>query len=153
LQGQPFLFTGELDLRADPVERVVGLTIGDAIMAYPFGAVAAVGVINDEVGGTQIAVFHKPGTASALDTATIAEGRDVGSAAVYERRLDEHALTFSAAGDGLYTDAETGSRWNILGQAVGGELAGKRLTQVLAFDHFWFAWSAFHPDTGLYRGQ
>ena len=46
---------------------------------------------------------------------------------------------------------ETGSSWNLLGEAIDGELSGKRLTQILAFDHFWFAWSAFFPETGLHQ--
>jgi hypothetical protein len=151
--GRPFLFSGELDDRADPVERVVGLTLGDTVMAYPFGLLTTAGVINDVVGGVPVAVFHKRGTASALDAATIAEGRDVGSAAAYDRRLDGRTLTFAPAGNGLYTDTETGSTWDFLGRAVDGELAGERLTPILAFDHFWFAWSAFFPDTALYRGD
>ena len=65
-------------------------------------------------------------------------------------RIDDRTLNFVANGDGTYTDAETGSIWNILGEAVAGDLAGQRLTQILAFDHFWFAWAAFHPETALY---
>ena len=34
--------------------------------------------------------------------------------------------------------------------AVAGELAGAQLTRLLSFDHFWFAWHAFFPETGLY---
>ena len=52
---------------------------------------------------------------------------------------------------GIFTDSETGSRWNILGEAVAGELTGKQLTRVLSFDHFWFAWHAFYADTGLFE--
>jgi hypothetical protein len=150
LGEQPFLFTGEVDGRLAATERVVGLEINGEVMAYPFAAAAEAGAINDEVGGTPLVVLHKPGTASALDTRTIAEGRDVGSAAVYDRRVDGQTLTFSANGDGAFSDAETGSTWTLMGQATDGPLAGKELTQLLAFDHFWFAWAAFHPATRVY---
>jgi hypothetical protein len=150
LAGRPFLFTGELDERLPPTERVVGLAIGGEVMAYPFTAATAAGAINDEVGGEPIVVFHKPGTASALDSATISAGRDVGSTAVFDRRIDGQVLTFTANGDGAFTDAETGSTWTLLGQAIDGPLAGSELSQQLAFDHFWFAWAAFHPSTKLY---
>ena len=148
--GRPFLFTGELDTRLPATERVVGVELDGEVMAYPFSAVAEQGVVNDTLAGTPIAVMHKAGTASALDSRTINEGRDVGSVAVFRRKLDEQTLTFSANADGSFMDAETGSTWNILGEATAGELKGSQLERVLSFDHFWFAWSAFYPETGLY---
>ncbi|HXF63294.1 MAG TPA: DUF3179 domain-containing protein [Caldilineaceae bacterium] len=158
LAERPFLFTGELDQRLPATERVVGIAAAGEVMAYPFTAVAAAGAINDVLGkdgagedeGLPIVVFHKPGMASALDSRTISEGRDVGSIAVFERRVAGRTLTFRAAGDGTFTDAETGSAWTLLGQAIDGPLAGQALPQLLAFDHFWFAWAAFHPTTQVY---
>ena len=149
--GRPFLFDGVLDERLPGTERVVGIAIDGTARAYPFTAAAARGAINDEVAGTPIVVLHKPGTASALDSGAIAEGRDVGSAAVYARTLDGQLLTFAATDDGTFTDAETGSTWTILGEAVAGPLQGEHLRRVLAFDHFWFAWAAFHPETEVYE--
>ena len=154
-EGRPFLFSGELDTRLPATARVVGVDLGAATMAYPFDAVADAGALNDEVDGTPLVVFHKPGTASALDTREIAHGQDVGSVAVYDRRVDDPRagdapLTFTANGDGTFTDAATGSTWDLFGRAVNGELAGTQLTRLLSFDHFWFAWHAFFPETGLY---
>jgi len=150
--GRPFLFGGEIDTRLSATERVVGLEIDGDVMAYAFSTVAEMGTVNDEVGGQSITVFHKSGTASALDQRTISEGRDVGSIAVFNRQHSGQTLTFSANNDGNFTDAETGSTWNILGEGIAGELAGEELEQVIAFDHFWFAWSAFFPETGLFGG-
>jgi hypothetical protein len=149
--AQPFLFTGTVDDRLRATERVAGVVLPGTIKAYPFAAAAAAGAINDQVRDTPLVVFHKPGTASALDAGAIAEGRDVGSVAVFDRRVGGRTLSFAATGDGAFIDAETGSRWNILGEAVAGELEGARLAQLLAFDHFWFAWAAFHPGTELYQ--
>jgi hypothetical protein len=149
--GRPFLYTGDLDERLLPTERVMGVELNGEIKAYPFSTLSEEGVINDELGGVPIVVFHKAGTASALDGGEISENRDVGSAAVFDRRMGDQPLTFSANGDGTFTDAETGSVWNILGEATDGELAGSQLEQILAFDHFWFAWSGFFPDTALYE--
>jgi hypothetical protein len=148
---RPFLFSGAVDDRLPATERIAGVVLDETVKAYPFAAAAAAGAINDQVGGTPLVVFHKRGTASALDASAIAEGRDVGSVAVFDRRVGDRTLTFTAAGDGTFVDAETGSSWNILGEAVAGELTGEQLTQMLAFDHFWFAWAAFHPTTELYQ--
>ena len=57
-------------------------------------------------------------------------------------------LTFRIDGDGL-ADLETGSRWNILGRAVSGELQGATLQAMKHSNEFWFAWAVFHPDTEL----
>ncbi len=50
-------------------------------------------------------------------------------------------------------DEETGIEWNILGEAVAGELEGSRLEPVVGIDHFWFSWAAFRPDTRVYEPQ
>lgn len=147
---RPFLFSGEVDARLPATERVAGVVLPGFVRAYPFTVAAQAGVINDEAGGLPLVILHKAGTASALDANAISEGRDVGSVAVFDRRLDDRTLSFTANGDGTFTDSETGSTWNILGQAVAGELSGAQLTPLLAFDHFWFAWAAFHPETELY---
>jgi hypothetical protein len=149
--GTPFLFDGELDPRLPPTERILGLELHGEVKAYPFNELAAAGVVNDEVGGEPVVILHKLGTASALDTAEIRAGRDVGSAAAFSRQLGDRLLTFEAVEDGTFRDEETGSTWTILGQAIGGELAGQQLERLLAFDHFWFAWSAFYPETSLFE--
>jgi len=148
--GQPFLFRGPTDDRLRATERIMGVELGDVTMAYDFATLAEAGVVNDSVADMSLVVLHKAGTSSALDSSSISDGRDIGSVAVFQRMVGDQELTFSANGDGTFADNETGSTWNILGQATDGELAGTQLEQVLAFDHFWFAWAAFFPDTGLY---
>ena len=56
----------------------------------------------------------------------------------------------SASGD-EFTDAETGSTWNVLGRAVEGPLAGAQLKPVVHGDYFAFAWLAFRPDTLIHK--
>ncbi|MBI4305388.1 MAG: DUF3179 domain-containing protein, partial [Chloroflexi bacterium] len=103
------------------------------------------------VGGKDIVVFHKKGTASALDSRFIAEGRDVGATGVFVPAIDGKRLTFEFAGD-QFKDKETGSAWNILGRAVEGELKGKQLESVVHANHFWFSWAVFQPDTKIFKG-
>jgi hypothetical protein len=95
-------------------------------------------------------LFSGSGTVSALDTSRIIDGRDVGSANAFSPVLDDENFTFTAQGKGLFKGAETGSLWNILGQAVSGSLNGKTLTPLTAINHFWFDWVAFKPNTRIY---
>ena len=151
--SRPFLFQGTPDSRLAPAERVLGLTTETEAIAYPFTALEEAGVVHDSFGGVELAIFHKAGLASALDSSVISQGRDIGAVAVYERQVGDQLLTFSANDDGTFSDAETGSTWDILGEAVDGPLAGETLTAILHFDHFWFAWAAFFPATELYSSN
>ena len=150
--GNPFLFRGDLDGRLFPVERVIAVTIDGVDVAFPLTVLQEEGAINYRLGERRIAVFHRFGTASALDGGSIAESRDVGAAGVFDADLGGEALTFVAQ-DGVIKDQQTGSVWNILGRAVEGPLAGERLTPVLHGNHFWFAWAVFKPDTIVYQGR
>ncbi|MBI5051824.1 MAG: DUF3179 domain-containing protein [Chloroflexi bacterium] len=74
----------------------------------------------------------------------------MGSANAFARELEGQTLTFVFQ-NGRIVDKETGSEWNILGQAVNGKLKGKSLTPVIAINHFWFSWAAFKPETKVYK--
>ena len=58
-----------------------------------------------------------------------------------------------AHGDGRFRDVETGTVWNMSGQAVEGALEGARLTEVAHGNHFWFAWAAFVPNTDIWTTE
>jgi hypothetical protein len=129
--------------------RVLTVDLNGEAVAYPYDVLEQAGVVNDVVGGQPVAVFWQSGVASALDSGSIAQGRDVGSAAAFLPELDGRRLAFSSEG-GRIVDAETGSTWDLLGRAVGGELAGQQLTPVVGVNHFWFSWAAFKPATRIY---
>jgi hypothetical protein len=152
--SSPFLFRGEIDGRLAAVERVVTVSLEDVgvDVAYPLSVLSEVGVINDSQAGRDLVVFHSDGTTSALDARSIAEAEDVGATGVFDPVLDGQKLTFAQDGD-LIVDEETGSTWNVLGQAVDGPLAGQQLTPVVHGDHFWFSWAAFKPDTVIYSAS
>lgn len=135
-----------LDDRYPALERTVGVTVEGHNKAYPFSVVQANGAVNDTVAGVPIVVLWSPGTADALDSPVTAEGVDVGAALAFDRRVDDEPLEFSPVGGGRFTDDRTGSTWNVLGQAVEGDLAGTRLEPVVHTNEFWFAWAAFHPN-------
>ena len=151
---QPFLFAGELDGRLPAMARVVTVSLADVgvDVAYLVSDLAEVGVINDNQGGQDLVVFYTPGTSSALGAEMISIAEDVGATAVYDPTLNGQKLTFTQANENII-DAETGSSWNILGQAIGGPLAGETLTPIIHGDHFWFSWAAFKPDTSIYQSQ
>lgn len=62
--------------------------------------------------------------------------------------MDGRKLTFGFQDD-VMKDDETGSTWNILGQAIDGPMKGSRLESVVHGNHFWFSWAASFPDTAV----
>ena len=79
---------------------------------------------------------------------------EVGATGVFVPEANGERLTFRLEGsvdEGVFMDNETGSTWDILGNAVAGR-AGAKLERIVHQDHFWFAWAAFKPDTLIYQG-
>jgi len=151
VNSSPFLFRGPATPGAlPPMARVMTVDLNGEAVAYPYDVLAEALVVNDVVGGQAVAVFWQSGVASALDSGSIAAGRDVGSAAAFSPELNGRQLTF-ATQRGRIVDAETGSVWNLSGQAVEGELAGQQLAPVVGVNHFWFSWAAFKPETRIYQ--
>ncbi|MDP9445061.1 MAG: DUF3179 domain-containing protein [Actinomycetota bacterium] len=143
-----FALPGGEDPRLPAKERVVGIRVGDDSLALRRSLVARDSVVTVHVGGTPVLVWHRPGQASALDQARVADGKDIGTVGVFDPRVDGQRLEFQAVPNG-FRDSQTGSTWNVLGEAVGGPLSGRRLRPHRHLDTFWFAWVAFQPDTRL----
>ncbi|MBI4214013.1 MAG: DUF3179 domain-containing protein [Chloroflexi bacterium] len=145
----PFLYDGPIDGRLRPMERVVTVSLAGETVVYPATRLLDRRAINDTVGGQPVIVLLQPGTASALDRGQIADSRDVGASAVYLRQVDGRVLSFAWDG-GAFVDAETSSRWTLLGEAEAGPLAGTRLTPAVHTDAFWFASAAFFPNVRIW---
>jgi hypothetical protein len=148
--SRPFLFNGELDDRLPALDRVVGLVNEDNALAVPFSWLAENHAANLQVGSDAVVVLWAPGTVSALDGSSIADSRDVGTAAAYLATAGGISLTFASAGDGTFTDRETGSTWDVTGRAIDGPLAGATLGVYPHANHFWFAFAAFYPGTPIW---
>lgn len=138
------------DPRLPVKERVIGVRFRGRAVAVPRRTVAETGTVTVEHAGQRVVLWHVPGQRSALDDDTIAGGEEIGSVGVFTPRVGGRWLTF-AAESGRIHDVETGSRWNVLGEAVAGPLRGRRLRPVTHLDTFWFAWVAFQPDTTVRR--
>ncbi len=146
----PFLYQGPtIPDKLPAMARVLTVDIGGDAVAYPYEVLARLRVVNDTAGGHPIVVFWRKGASSPLDAPSVAMGRDVGSAGAFSRILEGRLLTFDAVGE-QFRDRQTGTTWDLLGQALRGPLAGQRLEPVTAINHFWFSWAAFKPQTRIY---
>jgi hypothetical protein len=145
--AQPFLFDGEVDDRFPAMKRVVGLEEGGDAVAVLLDDLAVEQVVPAEVGGHDLVVLWAPGQASALDSARIDEGREVGQTGAFVAQLDGQPVELEARGDGRFVDDRTDSVIDVRGRVVEGPLQGERLEPVVHDDTFWFVWTAFREDS------
>ncbi|MCY3667598.1 MAG: DUF3179 domain-containing (seleno)protein, partial [Gemmatimonadetes bacterium] len=132
-------------------EMILGLRDAGESRAYPFSRMPDKAVINDRVGDRAVLVLYDAETATAIP---------------YSRVVRDQLLTFrilSRTGDLrlssgrslplAFTDVETGSEWNMRGEALAGSLEGAQLEQIPAYNSMWFGWSAYWPQTHLWNGE
>ena len=152
INSSPFLYDGPTTPgQLSPLTRVTTVDLNGEAVAYPNDVLEQERVVNDTVGGIDLVVIWQSGLASVFGGSS-ADGQDVGSNGVFERELEDLMLSFAVDGDRII-DEQTGSVWNVLGQAVSGELEGSQLISVVKVDHFWFSWAAFKPETRIYQPE
>lgn len=150
VQSAPLMYSGALDPRIAPMERIVVVEMGTASKAYPYTVTLDACALNDSVGGVAVAIFHLDGATSAVDAADVSVSRHVGSTGVFRRNIAGRELNFVCI-DGEITDVETQTRWSITGEGLSGPLAGEQLEPVVHGDFFSFAWFAFNPGYQLFH--
>ncbi|NOZ54162.1 MAG: DUF3179 domain-containing protein [Gammaproteobacteria bacterium] len=150
INDRPFLFSDKLDPRLPPMERVIGIMVGNKSKIYPYAIIESKSIINDHFQEIPLVIFSTPGMLSVLDDEIIKNSKTIPSAKAYRRELNGKILTFRITGNTKIIDNQTQSVWNIFGQAVAGKLKGERLTSIDSGVHFAFAWLAFRPNTEVY---
>jgi hypothetical protein len=145
IESNPWFPVTEDDNRLLPKDRVVAIEIDDINVAYPFSLLSEIGVVNDVISDQPLVVFWQGGTQTIFGNS----GIDTGSSSAFLRTVDGVELTFSVV-EGGFEDTETGSLWNIFGEAIEGEYEGTELEQIISGEHFWFAWSTFRPETRVW---
>jgi hypothetical protein len=117
---------------------VVGLARGSAKRAWPFDELARQPLVNDEIRLLPVHVFYAP---------------ECGTALLYDRRVDEQALTFQRRGEDV-VDRESGSQWDLsTGRATLGPLAGRQLETIPGIVSFRDTWKQFHPETSEFKAE
>lgn len=127
-----------LDERLPHNELVLGVRVGQAHRCYRLASLAQLGpAVNDSLGGQPVVVFSKPGSFTAI---------------AFDRTLDGRPVTFTGTGETI-VDVETGSSWQLNGQAAAGPLAGRRLAFVDSGIEEFYIWTAFHPGSDIYEAS
>jgi thiol-disulfide isomerase/thioredoxin len=151
IDNSPFLYEGpSTPGQLPPMARVFTVELNGDAVAYPYDVMQDQKVVNDTVGGEPIVLFWQAGTASALDANRVAEGEDVGTVVAFKRTLGGEVVTFEVQ-DGEIVEPESGTTWDVFGQATSDNDGPQELEPVVGINHFWFSWAAFRPETRVYQ--
>lgn len=130
------LFGTRGDERLGGKDKVVGIHEAGEAVAIPQPLLEKKTVVQFSLAGKPMVVMYAPGEETPAVYRAVAEGR---------------TLSFRArkgGGQTVIEDIETGSVWSPLeGKAVIGPLEGKQLERVPYLHSFWYAWSAYRPET------
>lgn len=136
IDNPKFISASQAKLNDD--ELVLGLLFEGQARAYSLAIMNWHEIVNDRINGKAIAVTYCPlcGTGIAFDS-----------------RINGQAITFGVSGklynsDLVMYDRLTGSYWSqVGGEAIRGELAGKKLEQIHIETVRWKNWVKLYPDT------
>ncbi len=146
--GTPFLYRGvqppKTSENLNTLDRIITVSYKDKFNHYSYKSLQQEHVVNDILGEDSIVIFWSGGTASALDSSQIKNGRDVGTANAFLSIAENRELDFYFD-EGVFKDKQTNSIWDHTGYALSGPMEGKKLELIAGTQHFWFSASAFFP--------
>ncbi len=134
------LFGTRGDTRLDGKDLVVGVHEASDAVAVPQAVLKKKNVIQFALAGKPVVVMYAPAEETPGVYRAVAGGKTLSF------------RTRKRGGQTVIQDFETGSLWSPLdGTAIGGPLEGKHLERIPYLHSFWYAWSAFRPETRLIR--
>ncbi len=144
-------FSDEVDPRFPALERVVGVRVGESTKAYPFSVISEERVVADQLDGTPITVWWADtGASDNFGSELPGNGQAIGTGIAFLSTVGDRVLVFTADGADTFIDADTGSTWNLFGEAIDGPLKGTQLETALHQNEFWFAWAAFNEGAPVH---
>jgi hypothetical protein len=138
IDNPKFVSAAEADKLLQDGELVVGLNINGDIRAYPLQILVWHEIVNDNVGGSPVAVTYCPLCFTNQ---------------VFNRTVDGKTVEFGTSGK-LYNsnlvmyDRTSQTLWSqALGQGIVGKYAGLKLDRIPFDVAFWKEWKQLYPDT------
>ena len=124
------------DERLQVKDVVYGIEVGGEAKAYPVDVIGEEVLVNDEVGGTNLALLGNPGT-KAVEA--------------FERGDIEFTGLLTENGATTLTDAD-GMEWRVTDSQLESVDGSRTFARIGGRTSFWFGWRAFFPETELYGG-
>lgn len=136
------------DKRLAEDTNILGVRVGEHSRAYPLTTLEKAGLLKDRLDDRELVILWQPRTRTAVAYHPLAVSP--------KKDGEPRPVTFKedrSQPEAPFVDQETGSRWDIAGRAVDGELKGWTLTWAESIMVRWFAWAAEIPQTTVYSQQ
>ncbi|MFQ5823726.1 MAG: DUF3179 domain-containing protein [bacterium] len=147
LPDSPPLFSISFsDNRLPMKQRIHGVILGEGpnnyqTKVYIIDSTQNIRLINDTIASTPVLVID-----DGKDNFVVSYFRNVNATTLTFKLVEEiNTLPFT------FQDNETGSTWNVLGEAVDGPLVGTKLEKTLSYNAYWFAWGVFFRGADIYE--
>jgi len=128
------------DARLPGKTIIVGIHAGDDAVAIPLSVLEKRLLVKVDLAGRPVMVLYSRREDTAAAFQAMVNGRELS----FRLRKEEK--------QSILEDAETSSRWSALeGRAIAGPLQGTRLEPVPYLRSYWYAWSAYRPQTRILR--
>jgi Protein of unknown function (DUF3179) len=138
------------DKRLGAQRQILGFFDRGNPKAYPLDALAEAGLIKEvDDGESRAVLWYEP-------THTAAAYRPVATPPSEQGKVKARTVTLDLRdkeATAPFVDKETGSRWDIAGRAVEGELKGWTLEWLDGTQVKWFAWAAEYPASSIYQAN
>ena len=157
---------GKTDPRLPEETLVLGVWDGHEARAYPLESLAKLGFLAEEVEGKKRVVLWDGATrtASAYSNEALApekhsaprpdaDGVSPPASRPASAKRPVTLMLDRKTPAAPFADKETGSRWDVAGRAVEGELKGWTLAWLDSTQVKWFAWAAEYPMTTIYEDK
>ena len=151
---------GKADPRLPAKSEVLGISLAGQARAYPLAMLEkSGGVVADTLAGQKVLVlWSRPTRTAAIFAAELdaeSDRPEKNQEKQPEKQQPDNKQTVTMTADSKepstpFIDRQTGSRWDIAGRAISGELKGKTLRWLPGIQCRWFAWSAEYPETDVY---
>jgi hypothetical protein len=125
------------------------LQIGGKTRLYPFNELEKTPVLNDEMQNESIFIVYDSANQLALAYNATSPDPTLNGTTLDFIETPTTLPTSKTFGFPVYQD-QTGTIWNFKGEAISGPQDGFSLNQLPSYNAFWFAATAFFPDSEIF---
>jgi hypothetical protein len=135
-------------------EITLVLKIDNEITLFPFAELTKIPVLNEVLSDQPVIIVFNKASKSVVPFNSTISTQLTNHSVLHFTEVDgsgidvEKTLSFP-----VFQDIETGSIWNIYGEAISGLLEGYMLQRIPSYNAYWFAATAFFPKAGIFTGN
>ncbi|MHA2226822.1 MAG: DUF3179 domain-containing protein [Candidatus Hodarchaeales archaeon] len=131
-------------------ELTVVLSLRNETKIYPFTELSKWAVVNDWYKDSPITIFFDEKNSLSIPFNATISTETVKETRLVFKKIDGTEIDpVKSLSLSIFQD-QTGTIWNMRGEAISGPLIGRKLQQLPAYNAYWFAAAVFFPNSQIY---